>query len=356
MRYRLVLAVAAGFLAAGGPVFAQYPAEAVVLQDVEVRSGPSKTFVPTSKLLRGDKVIVIRECKESAGWLEIKPPVHSFSWINGKFAKQIDARYAYVDADPARPAPVLPGSTLVNQEPNREIIKLIQGTIVIIVDRPQGIGGDTWLPIMPHPSEVRYIPVEAVKAATQIATTNAVPNWTLTPNGYYTTNAMLADAETARKNGDYNRARQLYSQVANTTTDQSQKVYAMGQLNSLPQGPFQTASAQKDPITAYSPAVNPQPVPVPSQPAAATSLITTQAPAWSSPGRLRDTTLKTDDGQPIYVLEDPQGRALGYVSTPPQKSLQDYVGRMVAVYGPTVYRANSAVRLQYIVATHVAMP
>ena len=116
----------------------------------------------------------------SAGWLEIKPPVGSFSWINGKYVKQIDARFGVVDADPGRPVPVLPGSTLVNQEPNRESIKLTMGTIVIIVDRPLSVNGETWLPIQPHPSEVRFIPVESVRQATQVAVTNNAPNWTLT--------------------------------------------------------------------------------------------------------------------------------------------------------------------------------
>ena len=117
MRQPLLLSAMVGVLALAVPAFGQsYPAEAIIFQnEVEVRSGPSKTFFPTSKLVKNDKVVVLRESKEAPGWLEIKPPVGSFSWISGKQVKQVDARHGVVDCDPARPAPVLPGSTLVNQ-------------------------------------------------------------------------------------------------------------------------------------------------------------------------------------------------------------------------------------------------
>lgn len=350
MRQKLPLAALAAWLIAVLPASAQtYPAEAIILQqDVEARSGPSKTFFPTSKFQRGDKVLVIRECKDSAGWLEIKPPAGSFSWINGKYVKQVDARHGFVDAEPGRPAPVLPGSTLVDQPPNREIIKLMSGTIVIIVDRPLSVNGETWLPIQPHPSEVRYIPTDSVKPSTQVATNNSTANWTLTPNGYMG-NAQLAEAERLLKTGDVTRAKQLLQQVANTATDQSQKVYALNRLASLQANPqvMQPTSRPNEPITAFS-APNSAP----------TSTVVTQAGKnWTPYGILRTTALKTDDGQPIYMLEDPQGRVLSYVATTPGKSLQTFLGRTIAVWGPTVvYRPDTAARLQYVIASHTAMP
>ena len=45
-----------------------------------------------------------------------------------------------------------------------------------------------------------------------------------------------------------------------------------------------------------------------------------------------------------------------YVSTIPGKSLQSYVGRTVSVYGPTMYRPDAAVRLPFLVVSHVAVP
>ena len=341
MRHPMLLGTMVCILAAG-PAFAQsYPAESPIVQkEVEVRSGPSKTFYATSKLNHNDKVFVLRESKEAPGWLEIKPPAGSFSWVNAKSVKQVDGRHGYVDCDPARPVPILPGSTLVNQEPNRESMKLTAGTVVVIVDRPLAVNGETWLPIQPHPSEVRYIPTDSVKpAAVVAATSNSPPNWTLTPNGYAGNN-VLADAEQALKANDINRARQLYQQVANTATDQNQKVYALNRLAGLPQTPVPGKT------TSLSPANPP--------PAAPVNLVTLQAPTWSTYGRLRDTTLKSENGQSIYGLEDAQGKILTYITTNPGKSLQAYIGRTISVYGPTMYRPD--VRMQYVVASHVAVP
>ena len=343
----LFLAFAAG-LALATPTFAQtYPAEAVILQnEVEVRSGPSKNFYPTSKLYRNDKVLVLRESKEAPGWLEVKPPTGSFSWISGKHVKQVDQRYAYVDCDPAKPVPVLPGSSLVNQEPNRESMKLTAGTVLVIVDRPLQVNGDTWLPIQPHPSEVRYIPADSVRPAQTVTATASAPNWTLTPQGYVGNN-VLAEAEKAVRENDLNRARQLFQQVANNATDPNQKVYAMNRLASLPQSPFATTSNPKDESrTAFSPG-NPPVIP---------GLAMLRPDAWSAYGRLRDLQMKREDGQPIYALEDERGRILNYVTTNPGKSLNAYIGRTVAVYGPTMWRPDSAVKMQYIVATYVAVP
>ena len=56
----------------------------------------------------------------------------------------------------------------------------------------------------------------------------------------------------------------------------------------------------------------------------------------------------------IYGLEDAQGKILTYITTNPGKSLQAYIGRTISVYGPTMYRPD--VRMQYVVASHVAVP
>ena len=341
MRHPMVLAAMVCSLSAF-PLYAQsYPVEmAIVQKEVEVRSGPSKTFHPTSKLSQNDRVFVLRESKEAPGWLEIKPPIGSFSWVNAKNVKQVDTRHGFVECDPTRPVPILPGSTLINLEPNRESMKLTAGTVVVIVDRPLTVKEETWLPIQPHPSEVRYIPSESVKPATVVASTpNGPPNWTLTPNGY-AGNSLLAEADQALKANDINRARQLYQQVANTATDQNQKVLALNRLASLPQTPVQGKTTSLSPTN-------------PAPPATANAM-TLQGPAWSAYGRLRDTTLKSETGQPIYGLEDGQGKTLTYVTTNPGKSLQAYIGRTISAYGPTVYRPD--VRMQYVVASHVAVP
>lgn len=353
MRLQRTLIALMALLTSTMPGVAQtYPAKApVVLAEVEVRSGPTKNFYPTSKLYRNQEVIVLGESKEAPGWLEIVPPAGSFSWINSKYVKQVDGRLGYVEADAARPIPVLPGSTLVNQQPQRESMKLTAGTCVVIVDRPLKVENDTWLPIQPHPSERRYLPVEAVRAVQPVTPTmSTTPAWNLMPGGFAANN-FIADAEEAIKNNDINRARYLLQQVANNSTDQNQKQYAINRLAALPQvpvsAPIQTASNPGDTRTAFSP-TNPVP--------GLNNLVTLEAAKWSTYGRLRDLKITREDGQPIYALEDTQGRVLTYISNDPGKSLQTYLGRTIAVYGPTVYSANSAVRLQYMLATHVAVP
>jgi hypothetical protein len=342
MRFPRFSAAIAGLLAACAPALAQnYPAEAVILQpEVEVRSGPSKQFMATSKLKQNEKVLVLRVSTEQPGWLEIMPPPGSFSWVNAKDVQQVGGQ-AFVNGDPSRPVSILPGSRLVDKAPDRESLKLTRGTLVVMVNQPLKIGTDTWLPIQPHANEVRYVPAEAVKATTVVSTTNAPANWTLTP-GMYTTNTLLADAEKARMTGDIATAQRLYTQVAQTTPDPSQKQYALNVLASMPQGVYTPASR-----TVLSP----------GNPAAPTSsnLLMQSPAAWSTYGRLRDVKLNADNGQPLYALEDAQGKTLTYVTTIPGKSLVDYNGRTVSVFGPTMYRSD-AVRMQYIIASHVAVP
>jgi len=319
----------------------------ILLQEVEVRSGPSKAFFPTSKLYRNDQVVVLRESKEAPGWYEIKPPAGSFSWINSKYVKQIDAKHAIVDCDPSRPAPTLPGSRLVNQEPNRESMKVMPGYIAVIVDKPMPVGNEFWLPIEPHPLEVRYIPAESVQAVKPI--TPAVAggtNWNLMPSGF-ATNPKLAEAELARKQGELDRARKLLLDVQANSTDANQRQLATNLLENMKNGqasPFQTTSNPRpdETRTAFSPTL--------------ANLTESKRADWSAYGRLRETKLQSDYAQPLYSLEDAQGRTIAYVTNVPGKSLRDYVGRMVSVYGPTVYRPESAVRMHYIVASHIAVP
>lgn len=74
---------------------------------------------------------------------------------------------------------------------------------------------------------------------------------------------------------------------------------------------------------------------------------------WSKYGRLEETNLKCENGQPVYALKDGD-KLITHVATNPGKSLADYVGRTIAVYGSTHTEAGEIGR--YIVATHVAVP
>src|SRR5262249_8226484 len=117
MRIRLLVGVLAGALGCAAPAMAQTdPMEAsIAVSRVEVRSGPTTKFYATGELHQGEKVIVVRESKEP-GWLEIKPPTGSFSWVNTKHVTQVNAYAAVVKND----APALIGSALISAKPTAE--------------------------------------------------------------------------------------------------------------------------------------------------------------------------------------------------------------------------------------------
>src|SRR5262249_52118832 len=290
MRHLYLLAAAAGLLSAM-PAFAQSYSATIAQKDVEVRSGPSMTFFATSKLNLNDKVLVLRESKEAPGWLEIVPPAGSFSWINAKyvqFAKQGD-RLGAVVSDPPQAGSVLPGSVVVDQPPNRESMKLTPGIVVEVIERPLNLQGETWLPIRPHPNEVRFLPASAVKGAVTVAPTSVSPgNWTLTPSGY-AKDPVVAEADRELAAGNKEKARQLYYQAATSpNTDPNTKAYAQNRYASL-NNPTVPATT-----TSLSPGNPPNP---------AVKLQTLKAPEWSAYGRLGETKLTSDNGQPLYTLD-----------------------------------------------------
>jgi hypothetical protein len=266
---------------------------------VEVRSGPTMAYNPTSKLRFGDKVIVLRESKDQPDWYEIVPPAGSFSWINGKYVKTTsDQRIGVIDAD-ATGATVLAGSSLVNKEPSNESrVKLASGFQVTILDRPMTVNGQNWYLIAPPPNDVRYLPKEAVTAP---ATANVTPpNWMRGPDGA-----------------------------------------APGQLTGAGgAGPVATPASLRQPASPWT-----QNGTAAAQPA-----------QWSSWGKLRRTAFAGNDGQPMYVLEDRNGQVLLYVSSTPGTSLRNYIDRTVCLYGTIAYHAGSYPRTHIMTASHVATP
>ena len=81
----------AGQLASGAEPVPHGPYDATITAaEVDVRSGPGADvkYYATSKLRQGEKVQVLRE--EDGGWLAIKPPPGSFSWINTRYIELVD--------------------------------------------------------------------------------------------------------------------------------------------------------------------------------------------------------------------------------------------------------------------------
>lgn len=341
-----MLALWAGLASASVTAAQTIPIDRAIAQDAEVRSGPGMNFYPTSKVKAGDHVQVRRALTDQPGWLEIEPPPGSYSWINTKFLTQDtkDPRQWFVKPD--APAPILPGSGVDGAgRPNRETMRLSPGTIVVAIANKAELEGETWLPIKPHTGEARYIPATAVQPAAATAKTNSPATWQLTPQNMYTNEPALAAAQQREAANDRAGAVQLYQQVLNDpNASPNSKSLASNAIYKLQQPAYGTVQATTTSLSPVNAASN-----------AALNLQTLKAPEWSAYGRLRDIKMTTQDGQPLYSLEDSNGRVLTYVSTAAGKAtLQNLIGRWVAVYGPTMYRADS--RMPYVLASHTYAP
>jgi len=121
-----------------------------------VHSGPGEKFYPTATLSPGDTVEVYRE--EAGGWLGIRPPKDSFSWVSEKQLRPQDGNLAEVrDDDVASRI----GSTLSDKR-NAVQVRLKQGEVVEILGQ-QSIDGETWFKIAPPAGEFRWIHAASVE-------------------------------------------------------------------------------------------------------------------------------------------------------------------------------------------------
>lgn len=328
----------------------------IAIPEVQVHSGPSEKFYPTGKLRQGSPVHVI---KEENGWLAITPPAGSFSWISG-LVMDVDRnrRTGVVHADGV---PVRVGSTMIDQEPTVEQVKLSRGTQVVILGSPKD---GKWWPIEPPPQEVRYIPKDAVRTAPAVESVSNQPvsdpskasGWT---NPGPASLPTIQQAEQAKKAGHTAEAIRLYEQAGreliNTNHDlatycQNQAHFLrQGNVGSVPPGyqpgipPHATTGADPRiaPIPNYTPGT-PAPGQLASQQQAAgySPQPTNQAPMQSSGlGRLRRAGFFVD-GKQAYVLENSQGRPQYYVTATPNLNLEPYVNRVVNLVGVAVYRGD----------------
>jgi hypothetical protein len=331
-----ILALAGGLMLSQRGLAQTLPAEMIITAPrVEVRSGPTKEYQATSILKQGDRVLVLRESKDQPGWLAIKPPAGSFSWVSGKHVKLVDGRTGYVDVD-SGPAPVMPGSSIVNKPPTSESVKLAPGFLVTVIDKPFVVDGNTWLIITPPPTEVRFIPADAVRPVG-----SGVP---IAPGKGG--NPLIVQADDAFNSRQFDKAKSLYKQAAERTSDYEEKIYCYGRLMSLEKGtttpghPFHMAGGKTT-------------TPGPITPATGKTLA--YPPQWSTWGTLKKAAFEKD-GQAVYVLESKERHALLYVISQPGTSLREYVGRTVCLYGTITYRTDDRLKTHYMVASHVATP
>jgi uncharacterized protein YraI len=360
MRPALLLGGMVGVLTTALSVAAQAPLDrrTITVAEVQVRSGPSDKFYPTSKLVRGEVVEVVPQPPGALqpGWLAIKPPRGSFSWINQRFVQVTVAGRGIVVSD--SDVPLLVGSSETSERPTKEGVKAARGSQVVILDKANYTDNGVWLPVMPQPAEVRYIPEAAVQAGGIVPTVAANLSQgarsaaNVPPGG----TPAVAPAPASRGTDLRDEERRSLQRAADLETDPARRTQLLQMVANLPP-PSAAAQQPGYPGNALA-GVNIGG----NAGAGSTSLYNTGnqaggqpglgAAKWSDYGELRRTAFREADGRPVYALVDKQGRPALYATPLNNLSLEPYVGRRLSMYGPMTY--NPTERCQVMTVSHVA--
>ena len=143
---------------AGGAASAGQDIRYVISEVAEVRAKNSDNpeFYVTNRLPKGTRVEVTGE--EPGGWLAIKAPQGSFSYINTRFVHQPDPASALrvLNLEGVK-VPVFIGSEVLTSRPTVEGCTLERGAQLYSMGRPVSDPDGTWLQIRPPDRERRYI-------------------------------------------------------------------------------------------------------------------------------------------------------------------------------------------------------
>jgi hypothetical protein len=345
----------------------------VSVPEAEVRSGPSTKpdLYSTNRLRQGDPVEVVKELE--GGWLAIKPPAGSFSWINTRFLEQSNRTNWTVAVHPDVRVPVLYGSSLRDAKPTVEGTTVKRGTQLYAIGPARSADDGIWLPIDPPPTEVRYLRAEAVVKSAPVQTVSAAAP--AAPAGGASPRAVVpaipassspgvlsvpgADprwqqAQQLEQAGNRAEAIRLYEElgqaVRNSDEDLALRAFTRAQYlrNAATTTALQPARPARTPEAHPIPSADNnrlQPMPaslrVPSPPSPCVPCQTTSANAGhlqrSGAGRLRRSAWWLD-GQPTYALEDAWGRLRMYVTAQPGVNLEPHLNRNVELFGSIIYR------------------
>jgi len=349
---RLICFAAFTILIQSGPAFAQNGAgdQAIVVPEVEVRSGPSMQSYATSKLHSGDRVRVIDSKTE--GWLGIKPPPGSYSWINARHVNPDSNSSTATVIVPS--ADVLIGSQLVKEMPNHRGATLPQGTILTLLkdQRPDGrsdvmpaTGPDgVYYAIVPAIDELRWIPAIAVQPSPPATSSSAPPIGAGSTAPGTNDAALIVRAERSAAGGNIADALACYSQLGQQTNDAGVRAWAGERYQALQYRPAASANVQSNYSQNGSGWNNPS--------VATTTSNVRPDYRHTGPGTLSRSYL-TVGGAKLWALEpdDPRQQHRTYVKAGPSINLEDYVNRHVDVYGTLSY--DGELRDHYLTASKV---
>ena len=355
----------------------------IILPNAEVRSGPgsdSKLY-GTNNLKAGDVITVVQERPD--GWLAIRPPDGSFSWVQSKYLQRIVATQPnyLVQTNDGNKVPVYIGSAVLNTKPTLESARLTRGSQVKSLGAAQSDGKENWIPIVPPENELRYIRCEAIgKQAVQAnPTPAAVPSTPLNPvssNAIVNANSAVPNCDanqrwsqaiSAETAGQSTEAIRLYSQIGQDFAC-SQPMFASqaygravwlrdcaskGKTNTVQAcAPGQPKLTNKALVQAVSNSQNNAPTaPIGSAPVAnmvpqsngpsptPVKSINSGSGSGMGPGFLRKAG-RPQSNEPSYYIESQQGRPLIYLAPAPGQNLDLFINQRVEVSGPTTYRSD----------------
>jgi uncharacterized protein YraI len=343
----------------------------VQVAEVEVRSGPSANFYPTSRLRQGQVVEVVRE---ENGWLAIKPPPGSFSWIDRRAVQEHGATVTVKEAN----APVRVGSRLINREPEVQKLRVQAGTQLVVIGRPEvSQDGTVFLPIQPPANDVRYLPVEAVRPTTPTSPPAVSPpsaNFAAVGDARWQQALQLeqlgrseeaarlyADvgiasaanpglAAEAQRRAQWLRGGLIQSPAGTTRENRPAGTVSWGAVNAPAAPAGRTTSQYTDGNGAAAPAWRPPaqapaPATAPGQPAGSPAMLTN-----SGPGRLYRAPFFIDN-KPAFGLEGSGGQLRLYVTAEPGVNLEPFVNRNVDLHGSMLYRGD--LRTNYMTVRQV---
>lgn len=138
-----------------------YAAE--VVADTEARCGPGGHYYATSRLQRGDRVEVYRE---QAGYLAIRPPRGSYSWVPARQLQMTATDHVAVAREEG--VRVYVGTELQQLNKHHWQVELRKGEAVEIrgekqLVTPAGVVADRWYKVAPPAGEFRWLPKSAVR-------------------------------------------------------------------------------------------------------------------------------------------------------------------------------------------------
>lgn len=374
MRLARLLGGIALVLVLGGDAQAQLsPYSARVLEEgAAVRSGPSERpeMYPTNKLHLGDTVEVLEQ--RADGWLAIKPPPGSFSWVHTQYLKQLTQEAWVVE----REAPVLIGSGVKEDRPTVFSPKKVQPeTQLIAVGKPRVEQDGSWLPIAPPPTEVRYLQASKVSRlpgpppslgapplAAPVVHAEPAPKTLIPTSGGV--HPLWAQAQQAEQAGRIDEAIQLYTrlgrEIANANHDLAVQAQNRAQwlregsravaVNPRSEGRVTPGYATGQSVARAAPQPGGNgPTGVQGSPPPNPGPRTDPVP-WTGHGFLRQAG-RTVDNKMAYALDNSSSKYRTYVVSQPNVNLETYANQYVEVQGSIVYRAD--MRAYFVTATQV---